>query len=189
MGAPFFVWKEHKMKRKNDIRKLTLAAMFLALAFVMPFLTGQIPQIGSMLCPMHIPVLLCGFFCGAPWGLAVGVIAPLLRSFTLGMPPMFPTAFCMAFELAAYGFVSGFLYQLFPKKIPFIYVVLIISMLCGRIIWGIAMFCCMGLNLEKFGLTSFWLGGFVNAIPGIIVQIVIIPIIIMVYSKLKKQSN
>jgi hypothetical protein len=62
-------------------------------------------------------------------------------------------------------------------------------MLCGRIIWGIAMFCCMGLNLEKFGLTSFWLGGFVNALPGIIVQIVIIPIIIMVYSKLKKQSN
>ena len=79
--------------------------MFLALAYVMPFLTGQIPQVGSMLCPMHIPVLLCGFFCGAPWGLAVGFVAPLLRSFTLGMPPMFPTAFCMAFELAAYGFV------------------------------------------------------------------------------------
>ena len=92
-------------------------------------------------------------------------------------------------DTRTYGLVSGFLYQLFPKKIPFIYVTLIISMLCGRIIWGIAMFCCMGLNLEKFGLTSFWLGGFVNAIPGIIVQIVIIPIIIMVYSKLKKQSN
>ena len=105
------------------------------------------------------------------------------------MPPVFPTALCMSLELATYGLVSGFLYQLFPKKIPFIYVALIIYMLCGRIIWGIAMFCCMGLNLEKFGLTSFWVGGFVNAIPGIIVQIVIIPIIIMVYSKLKKQSN
>ena len=92
------------MKKRNDIKKLTLSAMFLALAFVMPFLTGQIPQIGSMLCPMHIPVLLCGFFCGAPLGLVVGFIAPILRSFTLGMPPMFPTAFCMAFELATYGF-------------------------------------------------------------------------------------
>ena len=51
------------MKKRNDIVKLTLAAMFLALAFILPFLTGQIPQIGSMLCPMHIPVLLCGFFC------------------------------------------------------------------------------------------------------------------------------
>ena len=95
------------MKKRNDIKKLTLSAMFLALAFVMPFLTGQIPQIGSMLCPMHIPVLLCGFFCGAPWGLVVGFVAPILRSFILGMPPLFPTAFCMAFELATYGFIAG----------------------------------------------------------------------------------
>ena len=153
------------MKTSKEIFKITLSAIFLALAFVLPFLTGQIPEIGSMLCPMHIPVILCGFICGWKYGLIVGLVAPILRSLSLGMPP------------------------LFPKKIPFIYVALIISMLCGRIIWGIAMFCCMGLNLEKFGLTSFWLGGFVNAIPGIIVQIVIIPIIIMVYSKLKKQSN
>lgn len=94
------------MKNRNEIKKLTLSAMFLALAYVMPFLTGQIPQIGSMLCPMHIPVLLCGFFCGGPWGLVVGFMAPLLRSFVLGMPPLFPTAFCMSFELAAYGYVS-----------------------------------------------------------------------------------
>ena len=99
--------------RKNEIKIITLSAMFLALAFVMPFLTGQIPQIGSMLCPMHIPVLLCGFFCGAPWGIGVGFIAPLLRSITLGMPPMFPKAICMAFELATYGFIAGFLYRLF----------------------------------------------------------------------------
>ena len=52
------------MKAGKDTRKLTLSAMFMAIAFVLPFLTGQIPQIGSMLCPMHIPVLLCGFFCG-----------------------------------------------------------------------------------------------------------------------------
>ena len=54
--------------KTTNVKKMTLAAMFLALAFVMPFITGQIPQIGSKLCPMHIPVLLCGFFCGAPWG-------------------------------------------------------------------------------------------------------------------------
>ena len=102
--------------RRTEIKKMTLSAMFLALAFVMPFLTGQIPQVGSMLCPMHIPVLLCGFFCGAPWGMLVGFAAPLLRSFTLGMPPMFPTAFCMAFELATYGFVAGWLHGKLPNK-------------------------------------------------------------------------
>ena len=80
------------MKTKEHIMNLTRASMFLALAYVLPFFTGQVPQIGSMLCPMHIPVLLCGFLCGAPWGLMVGFIAPILRSFVLGMPPMFPTA-------------------------------------------------------------------------------------------------
>ena len=104
------------MKSKTNVRTMILAAMFLALAYVLPFFTGQIPQVGAMLCPMHIPVLLCGFICGGPWGIAVGFIAPLLRSLTLGMPPMFPTAVCMAFELAAYGAVSGFLYKMLPKK-------------------------------------------------------------------------
>ena len=120
------------MKKRNDVVKLTLAAMFLALAFVLPFLTGQIPQIGSMLCPMHIPVLLCGFFCGAPWGLVVGLLAPLLRSFTLGMPPMFPTALCMAFELAAYGFVAGWLYNKLPKKRIYVYLSLLCAMLTSK---------------------------------------------------------
>ena len=116
------------MKQDDKIVKLTLAAMFLAIAFVMPFLTGQIPQVGSMLCPMHLPVLLCGFFCGPFWGLIVGVFAPLLRSFLLGMPPMFPTAFCMAFELAAYGFVAGWLHNKLKMKKWNVYVSLLGAM-------------------------------------------------------------
>jgi thiamine transporter ThiT len=100
-----------------QIRKLTYAALFLALAMVLPFLTGQIPQIGKSLCPMHIPALLCGFLCGWPWGLAVGLIAPLLRSVTFGMPAMFPDAVVIAFELAAYGAVAGILYRLLPKRL------------------------------------------------------------------------
>ena len=172
--------------KRNDIRKLTLAAMFLALAFVLPFLTGQIPQIGSMLCPMHIPVLLCGFFCGAPWGLAVGLLAPLLRSFTLGMPPMFPTALCMAFELAAYGFVAGWLYNKLPKKKIYVYLSLLCAMIFGRMIWGIVMFVCMGLDASKFGLASFVAGAFTNAVPGIVLQIILIPILVILLRKKEK---
>ncbi len=171
------------MKKRNDIVKLTLSAMFLALAFVMPFLTGQIPQIGSMLCPMHIPVLLCGFFCGAPWGLAVGLLAPLLRSFTLGMPPMFPTAFCMAFELATYGFMAGWLYNKLPKKKVNVYVALLGAMITGRLVWGAVMFACMGLDASKFGWAAFAAGAFVNAIPGIIVQIILIPVLVIILEK------
>ena len=177
------------MKKRNYIKKLTLSAMFLALAFVMPFLTGQIPQIGSMLCPMHIPVLLCGFFCGAPWGLVVGFVAPILRSFTLGMPPMFPTAFCMAFELATYGFIAGWLHNKLPNKKVNVYVSLLGAMVIGRLVWGVIMFCCMGFDASKFGLNAFLAGAVLNAVPGIIVQIVLIPVVVITLGKIVNKSE
>lgn len=168
------------MKKYNSLQKMVLAALFLALAYVMPFLTGQIPEIGSMLCPLHIPVLLCGFICGWPWGIAVGFIAPLFRSLTLGMPPFFPTAVCMAFELAAYGAISGWMHTLLPRKKVYIYVSLLTAMIIGRLVWGVAMFVCMGINGGSFTVAAFLAGAFLNAIPGIIVQIVLIPILVMI---------
>ena len=169
--------------RNTHIKKLILAALFLAMALVLPFLTGQIPEIGAMLCPMHIPALLCGFFCGWPWGLMVGIVAPLLRSVTFGMPPMFPVAICMAFELATYGAVSGALYQKLPKKKSSIYVALLVAMVAGRLVWGAAQFVCMGLNPDAFGFAAFWAGAITSAIPGIIVQIVLIPLLVMALEK------
>ena len=171
------------MSQRNEVKRMTLAAMFLALAFVMPFLTGQIQQIGSMLCPMHIPVLLCGFFCGAPWGLAVGLIAPVLRSFALGMPPMFPVAICMAFELGTYGLIAGMLHKILPKKKVYVYISLLSAMVAGRIVWGLAMFACMGFDASKFGMAAFVAGAVTTAIPGIIVQIVLIPLLVIVLEK------
>ena len=168
------------MNKQTTLIKPVLAALFLAIAFILPFLTGQIPEIGSMLCPLHIPVLLCGFICGWPYGLAVGLVAPLFRSLTLGMPPLFPTAVCMAFELATYGLVSGLMHKLFPRKKPYIYCSLLISMVIGRIVWGASMFVCFGLTGGSFTFSAFILGAITNAIPGIILQIVIIPILVMI---------
>lgn len=173
------------MKKENSIQKLSLAAMFLALAYVLPFLTGQIPQFGSKLCPMHIPVILCGFVCGAPWGLIVGFAAPLLRSLTLGMPPLFPVAVAMAFELAAYGLMSGILYRVFPKKKGYIYCSLIVSMIVGRLVWGTVQFICMGFDASKFGFAAFWAGAVANALPGIILQLVLIPLAVMFLERTK----
>ena len=181
--------KKYEMKSRNDIKKLTLAAMFLALVFVMPFLTGQIPQIGSMLCPMHIPVLLCGFFCGAPWGLVVGFFAPLLRSFVLSMPQMFPTAFCMAFELAAYGAVAGWLHSKLQGKKSYVYVSLLGAMVIGRLVWGVVMFGCMGFRISKFGFSAFLAGAVTNAIPGIIVQVILIPILVIVVETIERNHS
>lgn len=176
------------MKKRGSLLNLTLAAFFLALAYVMPFLTGQIPEIGAMLCPLHIPVLLCGFICGPVWGLAVGFIAPLLRSFILGMPPPFPTAVCMAFELAVYGAVAGLMHKILPRKKPYIYVSLLTAMLVGRLVWGVAMFVCMGISGGSFTFAAFLAGAFVNAVPGIVVQVALIPILVMILDNPKVLS-
>jgi len=176
------------MKKQSPIFNMILSALFLAMAYVLPFFTGQIPQIGAMLCPMHIPVLLCGFVCGWPWGLGVGVIAPLLRSVTLGMPPLFPTAFCMAFELATYGAIAGLMHKVLPKKKGFLYVSLLVAMLAGRLVWGAAMFVCLGVGGGSFGFSAFLAGAVTNAIPGILVQIVLVPVIVMVLEHMKRSE-
>ena len=164
--------------KSTNVKTLVLSALFLSLALVLPFLTGQIPEIGAMLCPMHIPALLCGFFCGWPWGLAVGMTAPVLRSLLFGMPPMFPTAVCMSFELAAYGAISGLLYSKVPNKKGSVYIALLGAMVAGRLIWGAARFLCAGLDVSVFGLAAFWAGAVTSAIPGIIAQFILVPLLV-----------
>lgn len=174
-----------KTARTDSARvlRLTYAALFLAIAMVLPFVTGQIPQIGSMLSPMHIPALLCGFVCGWPWGLAVGFIAPPLRSLLFGMPAMFPSAAAMAFELAAYGAFAGWLRRRLPKGKPYIYVTLILSMLLGRIVCGTARMLLAGLSGNTFTWALFVAGAFTNAVPGIILQLVLVPVLVMVMER------
>ena len=164
----------------SQIRKMTYSALLLALALVLPFLIGQIPEIGQALSPMHIPVLLCGFMCGWPWGLAVGLIAPLLRSVIFGMPAMVPGAVAMALELATYGAVSGILYRLLPKKKWASYAALIPAMIAGRLVWGLARLAIAGLTHNTFTAAAFLAGAVTTAIPGIILHIVLIPVLVMV---------
>ena len=163
---------------KTNTRRLILSALFLALGYILPFFTGQIPQIGTMLSPMHLPVLLCGFICGPVWGAAVGLILPLWRSLTLGMPQLFPMAFCMTFELAVYGLVSGALYRRVQHTAGGIYAALIPAMLAGRVVWGVMRFICAGLDPSKFGFAAFIAGAVTNAVPGIILQLVLVPVIV-----------
>lgn len=161
-----------------QVRRLTYSALFLAIALVLPFITGQIPEVGSALSPMHIPVLLCGFMAGWPWGAAVGFIAPLLRSVLFGMPAMFPNAVAMAFELAVYGFLSGLLYKKLPRSTGNTYLTLVISMVAGRLVWGAVRVILSGLSGSAFTWAMFLAGAVTNAIPGIILHLVLIPILV-----------
>ncbi|MDE6596932.1 MAG: ECF transporter S component [Oscillospiraceae bacterium] len=171
-------------KRKNQLVNLTLSAMFLAIGLLLPLLTGQIKQIGNMLLPMHIPVLLCGLICGWQYGLGVGLVVPLLRSAIFGMPILFPTAVAMSFELATYGFVVGFLYfHSRWKCVVALYRCMIIAMLSGRIVWGIVQVCLLGLGENGFTFSAFIAGAFLNAIPGIILQLILIPSIMIALNR------
>ena len=165
------------------VRRLVYAALYLAIAMALPFVTGQIPEIGSMLCPMHIPVLLCGFLCGWPWGLAVGFIAPLLRSVLFGMPALFPSAVAMAFELMVYGGMSGFLYGRLPKKPWNTYAVLIVSMIAGRVVWGAARLVLSGVTGVPFTWALFLAGAVTQALPGIVLHLILIPLLVNAMEK------
>ncbi len=174
-----FLFLEVLLMNFSPTKKMVLAAMFLALGLLLPLLVGHIIPMGYIFLPMHIPVLLCGFICGGPWGLAVGAVTPLLSGVITGMPPIYPTAVAMAFELAAYGLLAGVFYKLFPKKIGFIYLSLVLAMLGGRVVWSIVSFALYGIAGTAFTWDMLLGGAFVTVFPGIIVQLVLIPAIMI----------
>lgn len=170
--------------KNNKIINIVLSALFLSLCIVLPFFTGQIKEIGNMLLPMHIPVMLCGLICGWQYGLIVGAIAPIMRSLLFGMPVMFPSAISMAFELATYGFVIGYLFSKSKWNcMKSLYRCLIISMLCGRVVWGIVQTILLGLGESGFTFSMFISGSILKAIPGIILQLFLIPVIMLLFGK------
>ena len=170
----------------QHVKNLTLTAMFLAMGLVLPFLTGQLQQIGNMLLPMHIPVFLCALICGWRWGLPMAIILPLMRSLIFGMPPLYPTAAAMAFELGTYAFVAGFLYEKSRWTcIRALYRCMLIAMVAGRVVWGLVMLILMGIGGNAFTFSAFLSGAILNAVPGIILQLILIPAVMLALDRTK----
>ena len=166
------------------MKKLSISAMLFAVGLILPFFTGQIQTIGNMLLPMHIPVLLCGLICGWKYGGAVGFLLPLTRSVLFTMPQMYPSAVAMAFELATYGLVVGLVFSKIGWNcIRALYRALIVAMLAGRAVWGIVM--CALLGFRKFTFAVFLAGAFTRAIPGILLQLILIPAIMVALGRAK----
>lgn len=184
------IYNKHNRKRitiafrkdqvMKSVHRLTLSALFLALGLILPFITGQIPTIGRMLLPMHIPVLLCGLICGWEYGLGIGLITPLLRSVLFHSPAMFPMAFAMAFELATYGAVIGWMYAKFKSKnLSSIYLSLLMAMVCGRVMYGLVMALITTLLHQPYSFEIFMTAAITSGIPGIIIQLILIPVIML----------
>ena len=165
---------------KEITKKITLSALFIALGLVLPLLTGQLKALGNAFLPIHLPVLLCGLIVGPAYGFVVGLILPILRHFTFGMPPLYPTAISMTFELATYGLVVGLMYKYSRWKcIIALYESLIVAMIAGRIVMGIANVILLGLQGKTYSFEAFMAGAFFTAIPGIILQLILIPAIML----------
>lgn len=170
----------------NNVKKLAVTAMLFAVGMVLPFFISQIPAIGKMLLPMHIPVLLCGFIVGWQYGALTGFLLPIVRGLVFGMPPLYPNAVAMAFEMAAYGFVSGYLYSHARWQCTkMLYISLVTAMLAGRLVWAFAEVILLGIGGNTFTWEMFAAGAFLNAIPGIIVQLVLIPLIMVALRRAK----
>lgn len=177
------------MKREN-VKKTVLAAMLLAVGFVLPLLTGQIKEIGDTLLPMHLPVLLCGLLCGWKYGATVGFILPFLRSVVFSMPPIYPNAVWMALELSTYGLMIGLLYARVTKfSLGRLYGCLIVAMLCGRAVWGIAKALLLGLKGSVFTFSMFLTGAFIDSFAGIVLQLVLIPLLMSIVVKITKEGK
>ena len=171
----------------TKIRRLIEASMCLAIGLVLPFITGQIPAIAKVISPMHIPVLICGLAVGWPYGLVIGLVTPLLRSLLFGMPALFPNAVSMAFELAAYGLVSGLVCAAFPEKnLKSVYISLVAAMLVGRVVMGLVNAVLYRFLGTPYGFREFFAAGFVNALPGIIIHLLLIPPIVLAIEKARK---
>jgi hypothetical protein len=174
---------------KSSVFRLTAAAMCLALCLLLPFLTGQIPTVGQLLCPMHLPVLLCGLLCGWQYGLGIGLAAPLLRSLWLGMPPLFPTATSMAVELAVYGLVSALSYRLLPKKAWSVYLALLIAMIAGRVAGGAFQLVLLGIgHLSDYSLLAFFTAYVTGTLPGVALQFLLVPPVVLLVERYQKAS-
>ena len=174
----------------TSLKNTSYAAMFVALGLVLPFFTGQLPQLGSVLLPMHLPVLLCGFVCGWRYGLGVGLGLPLLRSLLLGSPLLVPIALAMSLELGAYGFLGGFLFDRARWHcLRMVYKCMLVALLGGRFLWGISMAMLLGLSGQSFTWKLFVMGAFVESLPGVILQLIIVPLVLVAMHRTRRGGS
>ena len=91
----------------------------------------------------------------------------------------------MSFELAAYALFVGIVYSLFKNKsIVSIYTSLITAMIAGRIVWGGAQMILLGIQNNSLTWNVFITSAVLNAIPGICIQLILIPPIVMAINRI-----
>ncbi len=165
------------------VKRLVLSAACVALCVVLPMAFHAFPNGGSVFLPMHIPVLLCGMMCSWPYGFVCGLLGPLLSSLITSMPPaaMLPP---MMVECAVYGGVSGLMMVLVHTKKNWLdlYISMVTAMIAGRLVAGLAKAWIFTPGTAPFAWVTTSL---VTGIPGICLQLILLPILITALTKAK----
>ena len=181
------------MIRKNrTLAALTMSGALLAIGLVLPFVTGQIPAVATIISPLHIPALIGGFVLGPVWGMVLGAILPLVRSVLFGLPAFPTAALPMVFELAAYGLFCGLLDPLFrrifgTKRLPALITAQLAAMLLGRIVGGAAKALLLTFGIigakAPFTLAVFFTSYFISTAPGALIHLVLVPAVVTALEK------
>lgn len=167
-------------KKITLAKELTLTSVFIAIGIVLPSVFHAFNLGGKVFLPMHIPVLMCGLLVGKRYGFLSGILIPLLSSILTGMPPIFPVAVIMSIELGTYGYVAGLL-----KDKMSIYFTLIVTQIIGRCMGALATFVILGFASKPFLLSTYMTSVFITALPGILIQLILIPIGIKMIQRAK----
>ena len=165
----------------STTKKSILTAVCIALCVVLPQAFHTIPNAGQVYLPMHIPVLLCGLICGAPYGLLCGLAGPALSTLFTQMPPvaMLPS---MMVECAVYGLAAGLMMLVKTKYLyADLYLSLVCAMIAGRVVSGIAK--ALIFSAGNYSMAMWVTGSFVTSLPGIIIQLALIPTIVFALEK------
>ena len=173
------------MKNKTSVEKLTLSAVFLAAGNCAAIFDWTDPGCRKYAAAYAHSGLALWFCMRMAMGLLTGFVLPIMRSALLSMPPMMPTAMAMAFEMAVYGAVTGLLYQRLTKNMASVYISLVSAMIAGRLVWGAVSIIFYGIAGKSFGWQFFLGGALLNAVPGIILQLVLIPLVILTLKRAK----
>ncbi|NLD26277.1 MAG: ECF transporter S component [Acholeplasmataceae bacterium] len=176
---------------RNQTEKIVLSGLFIAIGVILPSLFHA-AGIGQQISPMHFPALLAGVILGWKYGLAVGLLTPLLSGLMFGMPPLFPTATVMSLELGTYALISGIITEKvkpFKNQIYNIYLGLLVAMILGRIVYGISYAVIMGISGETYGFRVYISSVLLQTWPGIILQFLVIPPIVVLYQKRLKNPS
>ncbi len=169
----------------SSMKRISLCAMCVALCYVLPIAFHAI-GLGSALSPMHIPVLLCGLVCGGGYGLICGILGPVLSSLISGMPPMM-MLLRMIPELCVYGLAGGLAMRFIRtgRAALDVYIALVIAMIAGRIVGGIASAIFYTVTSGVYSLALWATSYFVEALPGIAAHLILVPVLVFTLSKAK----